>query len=225
MKIKKLAAVTITICILISIFSFSASAAGNPISASESNLSFLSEVGEKTVQVLLNTIIPEKELYGLGNVDFSDLSLGREIPAYELTVDGIKQIENIHYFPVISDGKWVATSKAFIDADGNMQIEVSTDYVNEYVELLSSNDEGIALVFTDTEAYLYAGDDSATVETYGRISERISLDDYAGEININTTSLEKESTLSVGDIIQKEVSVPSIGDIAQVDATTLPSIV
>ncbi len=52
---------------------------------------------------MLQSIEPEKEMYGLGTVDFTSLKLGNRIPSYILSTEGLKEEKDTLFYPLISD--------------------------------------------------------------------------------------------------------------------------
>ena len=76
---KRTVSLVLAIVICLS-FSVSAFAAAMPSS-------LVSEVTEM-VNSLMTAIEPNKSMYGLGGVDFTNLTLGQEIPAYEMKSSG-----------------------------------------------------------------------------------------------------------------------------------------
>ena len=52
----------------------------------------------------------EKELYGLDSIDFTNLSLGAQIPAYILAEQGLSFDTEVAYYPIIENGYWILTA-------------------------------------------------------------------------------------------------------------------
>lgn len=66
-----------------------------------SNATFMTKV-ENGVEEVLFSIESNKEMYGMNGIDFSTLKLGNEIPAYNLTANGLTET-TVRYFPIISN--------------------------------------------------------------------------------------------------------------------------
>ena len=168
------------------------------LSTADTTVTFETEAAEIT-QLVLQAIEPEKELYnGLEDVDFSELYLGEEIPAYNLTGSGPVEVTNISYFPIMYDDEWVATSKIFYNTAGKMIAQVSTAYAVAYAQEENPGTQ-VALIFDDQSAYLYtnSGLIEAAVNSYST-PERVSVEEYEGVLAAPvTTSLQAQSTLSV----------------------------
>ena len=147
---------------------------------------FLTEVQTKTEQ-LLYTVELQKTQFGFENVDFDTLALGNEIPAYEVTENGLLKISTIHYFPVLSNEEWVATVIVTYNSNAEMSVELSTKYINNYETLLKSGDSGgVALVYDNVAEYLFVGSNYSVVGTYeemfgrAKLTSSIALDDVVG---------------------------------------------
>lgn len=121
--------------------------AAAPTVVAENDASLENEIVQKTKDILC-FISPEKELYGLGDVDFSTLYLGEKIPSYRVEDDGLVESEHL-YYPIISKNDWVATAIVSVTEAGESVVTVSTVY-NESTEDI----EAAALLFEDETAYV-----------------------------------------------------------------------
>lgn len=63
-------------------------------------------VEEKMLKLLLS-IEHEKEMYGLGSVDFSSVTIGEGIPTYKVK-DGTLALADISFIPILSGGEVVS---------------------------------------------------------------------------------------------------------------------
>jgi hypothetical protein len=169
--------------------------AASSSSGLNANASSFLETVETGVADILGVVELQKEDYGLGDVDFSSLSLGIEIPSYELTERGLVKISDVHYFPIIYNNKWVATAIISYSIYRDMNIELSVKYANDYSVLKESIDSrrssasaqiGAALVFDSSNAFLYLGDDSILVESFQEYQGRASMNTYTGAIRPTT---------------------------------------
>lgn len=176
-----------------------------PIFASTESFSTIADISvEKQVASLtsevLRTMEPEKELYGLEDIDFSTLYLGSQIPAYELDESGINAITDVFYFPVFSGDTWVATSFVTYGDRGEMIVQISTEYAEKYAELEQLDDE-VALIFDESSAYIYTNNTAIiTATSSDRISHRINIKDIKESgitINPMTTLLAKKTTIPI----------------------------
>jgi hypothetical protein len=197
-------------CILVLVFCFlapfSSLATENTDKRIENASTFVDTVASK-VETILGAMEPHKSDYGLGGVDFSDMSLGSEIPAYEITSAGLSEISDIHYFPVLYNGEWVATATVSYSVYGDMNTVVSIKYAVDYAEIksssagnMSSETESVALVFDSTNTYLYAGDNSDVVESFPEVDYREPLDTELSIALPYAAAVEAERSLAVSNI-------------------------
>lgn len=168
-----------------------------PVTAVEQKITFdentilYEEIAEKTNKVL-QFIEPEKALYGLGEVDFSTLYLGKQLPAYTVEKEEMALVSDILYFPIMSGTEWVATAIISHDSAGKMNVQVSAEYAKAYDATDDVNGK-IALIFDDTAAYIATENQivKASVSP-NHIQHRESLDSYTGAMNIETVELEAD---------------------------------
>jgi hypothetical protein len=173
-------------CILVLVFCLSApfsSLATENTDKRIANISTFVDTVASKVETILGAMESHKSDYGLGDVDFSGLSLGSEIPAYEFTSAGLSEISDIHYFPILDNGEWVATAIVSYSVYGDMNTEVSVKYADDYAEIksssagnVSSETESAALVFDSSNTYLYVGDSSSVIESFPEVNYRESID-------------------------------------------------
>ena len=140
----------------------------------------------------------------MGNVDFSNLSLGKEIPSYELTANGLVPINSIHYFPILSENNWVATAIVSYSKFGDMNVEVSAKYVSDYAKLNSAKNlqksnaaVRAALVFDRTNAYLYSDYGRVLAESFQEVPGRVSAANYTGTISPAAVQLSSQYPIDV----------------------------
>lgn len=108
-----------------------------------------------TVSDMLVSIEADKEGYGLADVDFSTLALGNEIPAYDLENGQLSPAET-HYFPVLSNGNWVATAVA-TEQNGEVFVQFGRMYAD------GQSLTQAALVFDQGTVYEYGANNTRTV--------------------------------------------------------------
>lgn len=197
---KKLISCTLAIvlCLTLSVSSFAANNSDEP----NTDTSSFVDVAERKIADILGAVEIQKADYGLSDVDFSALSLGREIPSYELTESGLARIDDIHYLPIMCNDDWVATAIVSYSIYGDMNVELSVKYAVDYSTLKSTvdtrrsnvNDEA-ALVFDSTNAYLYSGDDSIVVESFQEIQGRESMKTYTGSVCPDTAQVVAQRSI------------------------------
>ena len=89
---RKFLSMAISILTLISIVCITPASAVN---LTASYQSYSDQISTIAADIMYNTIYPEKELYGLDETDFIQLSIGNEIPAYVFTNDGIQPSDTV----------------------------------------------------------------------------------------------------------------------------------
>ena len=80
---------------------------------------------------MLTEISADKKLYGMDDCDFTKLSLGEELPAYEVLPNGLRRL-NEHYYPILHGGKWVITAIVAYNALGEESITLSPEFQAVY---------------------------------------------------------------------------------------------
>lgn len=170
----------------------------NIVLATESNTSptsFLTDVNS-TVAAVLSSMEMYKAQYGMENINFSTLSLGSELPAYEITSNGAALIEDIHYFPIMSNNSWVATAIVCYGSEGSMNVEVSKKYVDAFVSRTERISPELALVFDNSNTYLFNGANYTIAETNEPISSRAPISSLP-TLNLDTVPLASNSELTI----------------------------
>lgn len=166
-----------------------------------SKAAFENEIVEKTFSVL-QFMEPEKELYGLGNIDFSALYLGEQLPAYIVEPTGMIAETDILYYPIMSESAWVATAIITTDSAGKVNSQVSTEYATAYNHAGASGD--VALIFDSSAAYISTEEEILlAAKAPNEISNRGNLSSFSGLNNINREKLSAKRA-----IVSKNVSSP-----------------
>lgn len=182
---RKLLSIMLSLCMIL-VCAFPAMAADNG-SISAGSMTFEEEIIERTNGVL-QFMAPEKELYGMGNVDFSSLYLGAQIPTYVVESTGVVAETDILYYPIMSGSEWVATAVITTDSSGKVNVQISTDYAKAY-EAEGAIGE-VSLVFDDTAAYVITEQDTLIAAVAPNIIPgRENIQNLSGGTNINRTAL------------------------------------
>lgn len=176
--------------------------------------SFVVVVANK-VRDVLEAIELQKDDFGLGDIDFSTLALGNEIPSYELTSSGLVHIDNVHYFPVLSGEEWVATAVVSYSEYGDMNVEVSAKYAADYMKLSRETDaytagktNSVAIVFDSTDAYLYSAHGCVLIESFQKIPGRKTLAACTERISPTTVEVacQRPIELQLSSLAQERYS-------------------
>ena len=161
---------------------------------------------------ILKFIEPEKELYGMADVDFAVLSLGSEIPSF-IVDDGRLISSEIKYYPIMEGEKWVATAIVFY-TNGDINVQVSAMYAKEYKNADIEN-EAVSFVFDDDGAYILTNENiicpDGKVETLN-YSSLISQNENLSVLTEGVPLPLSESELNIiGDIDnQAYLSIPKV---------------
>ena len=103
------------------------------------------------IEQVIESIYFEKEYYGFGESNLSELSIGTEIPNYEVINSNLVEINDISYYPIL-DKSGEIVSVAAIAYDGDYpKAYLSCDLVPALKE--SQTGQGIALVYDRQGAY------------------------------------------------------------------------
>ncbi|MCF0150030.1 MAG: hypothetical protein HUJ80_01310 [Firmicutes bacterium] len=181
---RKFYSIALSICVFISSVSTMQAADRRNIVGNGTSLD--DEIVEVT-KCVLQFMEPEKDLYSMGNVNFSSLYLGAQIPAYVVKSTGLVAETDILYYPIMSGSEWIATAIVTADSRGHLNVQISTDYAKCYEESVLTE---IAFVFDDTSAYVVTEQDTIMVATAPNpMPERGSIQNYSGRINLNRTEL------------------------------------
>lgn len=103
------------------------------------------------IEKSLSAIIPEKEYYGLGDVDMGNLSIGEKIPTYEV-VDGDLEPTSISLYPIFDNTEAVVIVAATSTINGEIVVSLSQTFVDA-LKLLAP-DSQISIIYDKNDAYL-----------------------------------------------------------------------
>lgn len=158
---------------------------------------------------LLGDIEHEKELYGLSGVNFDNLYIGEYIPAYIAKETGLTP-SNIRYYPVLENGKWVATLTCS-KSDGIWNAQLSNTFVPELPEI-SANDN-LKLIFDSNTCYLSKNSAIHNLTRYNAVAERVNI--ASSPMTLSATDGRKlinKRAVEIGkfdDNIQSRSSLPN----------------
>ena len=105
----------------------------------------------REIEKSLSAIIPEKEYYGLGDVDMGNLSIGEKIPTYEV-VDGNLQPTSVSLYPIFDNTGALAVVAATSTVNGEIIVSISQTFVDT-LRLLAP-DSQISIIYDKNAAYL-----------------------------------------------------------------------
>ena len=140
-------------------------------------------VEEKMLKLLLS-IEHEKEMYGLGSVDFSSVTIGEGIPTYKVK-DGTLALADISFIPILSGGEVVSLFYVADIPNIGVYVQLSCELVESLKQFSDNTD--IAIIYDDTGAYVYKSDKLSRL-TYAEKS----IIPYERYVEITTNPVSKE---------------------------------
>lgn len=157
----------------------------------------------KAIENALLGISPEKEVYGLGDVDFSNLWIGNEIPKYEFTNNGLCKIEEFLTYPILDENEKIVAlaniSRDNVETSASVSCELAED-LNTYS---NRDNTEICLVYDNTAVYCWDRETHTKLsEYYIRIDNRDSASwDKLKQYDISTCKVEKKEFISISERI------------------------
>lgn len=114
---------------------------------------------ENAVIQCLQHIELQKEVFQMEDVNFSEVYLGNSIPSFIVERGKYIKQSDVKYYPLLENDEWVATATVSYASDGTMNVQVSRDFIDEYVlQTKNANiNNKVALVFSD-ELYISVND-------------------------------------------------------------------
>ena len=113
----------------------------------------------------LSVVARDKEAFGMGDVDFNNLSLSTKIPMYE--ADGMAMAENIdvQYYGVLEEDKFIGLIISVRDDHGNSRIKFTRGF-NDEINSLISKEKAICFVTEEEGLYLCSEQVTYCLEKY-----------------------------------------------------------
>ncbi len=132
---------------------------------------------------MLDGIAPQKDLFGLSDVNFDNIYIGEKIYMYELTQNGSDVIT--YMYPLIYNGEVVLTAICM----GDDAFQISRDFSNMIVE---SDAQNMAMVFDADSCQIFDGETFKCVNSFENNAQddRVTLETFlsANQINISDIS-------------------------------------
>lgn len=165
------------------------------------------------------------EMFGMGDVDFSNLKSGVAIPAYAYTENGYERLESV--YPIVDEENIIAFARKRDGTDEGISYEITTALTKQINEHFKRSMK-YALVYDRYNAYLYDGNELIWLYTYSfEMEERniIDLENLTGIDTLETVCLNEITDVfeSVDIDIQNEVmsaaavevDIPNIAYVSQ----------
>ena len=148
----------------------------------------------------------EKELYGLDGVDFTNLSLGAQIPAYVLSEQGLSFDTEVAYYPIIENGYWILTAAVAANELGEDVVTISTDFADASLSLNNRNELDAVLIFDENTAFVCTNDKLIPVATYAEEANRKSIADCATDILLTALEIDESQSLKQSEPVQIQLA-------------------
>ncbi len=101
----------------------------------------------------LSFIEPEKELYGLKNVNFEKIQIGRPINAYEV-INGSPNLMTFNFYPLFENENLVALALVNRQENGKTSVQISVELV-EQLKKYSNISDSIAMIYDAYGCYIF----------------------------------------------------------------------
>jgi len=171
------------------------------------------------VRNILGSLRTIKNNNDMGDIDFSDLALGKKIPLFECKNDCLLPILGIEIYPIISNNEWIATAIVSADENKEVNVTISRVYVDEYQKKSDNNETllPVSIVYDVNTSYLIIGNDYIEVEHYDNIEGRSLFK------NCSLLGLNSEVVYPANDISIPEDDDSTINSISSVVWLGVPS--
>lgn len=136
-----------------------------------------SEMLEKVVDLLVG-VEENKDTFGMGNVNFTNLYLGNQIPAY-IMGENIQAAE-VKYYPIIEGELIVAIICAMEDDSGEITVQIGKDFADQLTAFIADN-SAVAVLFSENQTVLISPDKANVVNVNEPI---MAIDD--GSIDVSS---------------------------------------
>ena len=170
------------------------------------NVSFAASIDNKQliykeIETSLSAIIPEKEYYGLGDVDMNNLSIGEKIPTYEV-VDRNLEPTSVSLYPIFDNTGTLVVLAATSTINGEIIVSISQTFVDTLC--LLAPDSQISIIYDKNDAYLLS-DGTLTKLTEYPYENHLNRDDIE-----TLTENSLASLCGVGLNANKRLSVANL---------------
>lgn len=167
------------------------------------------------IESTLSAIAPEKELYGLNDINMYSLSIGPEIPAYEVISKSLNPLE-IHIYPIFdSTGKPVLTATT-ANINGEIAVSISCSLVDTLSRFTS--DDKISIIYDKNNIYIESEDATIQVKGISGYSD-MRRDDFALVSEEDISSINRSTLHNVASLtLNPPIQMYGIGD----DSVYLP---
>lgn len=155
----------------------------------------------REIEKSFSAIIPEKEYYGLGNVDMGNLSIGEKIPTYEV-VDRNLEPTSVSLYPIFDNTGVIVIVAATSTINGEIIVSLSQTFVDT-LRLLAPGSQ-ISIIYDKNNAYLL-NDSTLTKLTEYPYENHLNRDNIEtltenSLASLHGTALSANKSLSVANL-------------------------
>lgn len=192
MKLRKLIA-------LISVFSMLFATILPTYAIEDDSLSFDADIENQMCRIL-SSVVQEKEYYGLENVDYKEVEIGKKILTYQL-INGELCTKDLYFVPIIDKGKIVSLFYVFKNDRGEICVQLSNDLVgmlNKYAA-----DKAFAIIYDDFGVYLYT-------ETELRLLGKSELNTQEDTLSVAKTDNSLQLVINISETEFEQINCQNV---------------
>ena len=116
----------------------------------ETNIQIHQPIYDK-IEAAILSILPEKEHYGLNDLNISELSLGQYIPSFEIVNNKLVPLD-LYFYPIFDGENKVVSMAAITTVNGDAIVSISTAFVEQLQSIMP--DCKVSIVYDSDGPYL-----------------------------------------------------------------------
>lgn len=148
----------------------------------------------------LSVLEPMKDTFGLSDIDFEDIEVGDEIPAYDY-IDG-ELVENGYVIPLIANGEVVATAQE--NTAGRLNVSVSLAEA-----IAASGFEDVALIYDANGCYVTDGSELYLAGEASEVDESKDVLERDGLTETLASTIDVQDVTSGADVAYVTPAAPA----------------
>lgn len=157
------------------------------------------------IEHVIESIYFEKEYYGFGDCNLSELSIGTEVPNYEVINNNLVENNDISYYPILDKYGEIISVAAIAYDGGQPKAYLSCDLVPALKE--TQIGQGIALVYDRQGVYCWNGEKATLIESNNMPGGVTYRNDIA---NVSDATLQNTVTRCVVASTSINIETPDI---------------
>lgn len=155
------------------------------------------------IEHVIESIYFEKEYYGFGDCNLSELSIGTEVPNYEVINNNLVENNDISYYPILDKYGEIISVAAIAYDGGQPKAYLSCDLVPALKE--TQIGQGIALVYDRQGVYCWNGEKATLIESNNMPGGVTYRNDIA---NVSDATLQNTVTRCVVVSTSLNIEIP-----------------